>query len=560
MSTLNAVDQICEYLEHMCHGHLPKLCFCENHQSRICDSVRQKLINGFELVREGNRLEDEWNKYISELVFDTMLGLSKLMDRLTIALNRQACAKEEVNEILGLVKVIKQYYVTYGCHDTKVFFEKNEIYDNLKSRTYRTCCVCGVRRMVPENSSNLKDAVEFKDLLVVEEHELENWLRLKYDNEDEIGAESQECYHIAFAKGEKLYYHILDYDETSISNEDDSTIHPLIKNGKLSKLPSCEICFDNLRRAHKFLLKHNKCQGNSSDVSFSDTSSTTFSTTSEMERDDVWTKAIKMLKPLSFKRCDVGRIPKSLRNLNSCGRTAIAPFVAFTKVKQLRSSVHLPGSGQSSTSGSKFSVPSERIIGKEFYIPLTNNEFIKSYRKKLPRSDVAVRHRIFFLGNLTNWKSMESTLNKQNRGQSFDVQLCSKWLDVLKRTGALSSEYVLRRGKSLAQVQRKISRELAYTTTTTDSSVGVVLEDSKHAQEMDNTCTDDIAAARWLVDNKGVKTQAPGLTSSLFWNQSCNNGKVPVLKTVLKSMPGKQQTIKDTLLLKLKRHLPNEFS
>ena len=89
--------------------------------------------------------------------------------------------------------------------------------------------------------------------------------------------------------------------------------------------------------------------------------------------------------------------------------------------------------------------------------------------------------------------------------------------------------------------------------------MGVVLEDSKHAKEMDYACTDDIAAARWLIDSKGVKTQAPGLTSSLFWNNSCNDGKVPLLKTVLNSIPGKQQSIKDSLLLKLKRHLPNEF-
>ena len=154
---------------------------------------------------------------------------------------------------------------------------------------------------------------------------------------------------------------------------------------------------------------------------------------------------------------------------------------------------------------------------------------------------------------------MESTLNFQNRGHSFDAELCYRWLCVLKATGALSSEYILRRRKSLSKLQRKISKELSSTTFTTDSSVGVVLEDSKHSKEMDSACTDDIAAARLLIDCKGVKTQAPGLTSSLFWNNSCNDGKVPLLKTVLNSIPGKQHTIKDSLLLKLKRQLPNEF-
>ena len=89
--------------------------------------------------------------------------------------------------------------------------------------------------------------------------------------------------------------------------------------------------------------------------------------------------------------------------------------------------------------------------------------------------------------------------------------------------------------------------------------MGVVLEESKYAKEMDSACTDDIAAARLLIDSKGVKTEAPGFTSSLFWNNSCNVGKVPILKAVLNTIPGKQHTIKDSLLLKLKRQLPNEF-
>ena len=117
----------------------------------------------------------------------------------------------------------------------------------------------------------------------------------------------------------------------------------------------------------------------------------------------------------------------------------------------------------------------------------------------------------------------------------------------------------LRRGKSLSKLQRKISTELSSTSATTDSSVGVVLEESKNAKEMDSACTDDVAAARLLIDSKGVKSPAPGFTSSLFWNNSCNDGKVPLLKTVLNSIPGKQHTIQDSLLLKLKRQLPNEF-
>ena len=109
-----------------------------------------------------------------------------------------------------------------------------------------------------------------------------------------------------------------------------------------------------------------------------------------------------MLKPLSLKRCDLGRIPRSLGKLSNCGRTAIAPFTAFTIVRQLHSSKHLPDSSQHSTKGSKFSVPSEEIGMKEFVIPLSHEEFVNSYKTDLPREDVAVRHRVLFLGNAEN--------------------------------------------------------------------------------------------------------------------------------------------------------------
>ena len=173
-------------------------------------------------------------------------------------------------------------------------------------------------------------------------------------------------YHIAFAKRDKEYYHILDFDEVSV-NENKGMDPSLIKNGKLSKLPACDTCFENLKRAHNFLLEHQTSSDNSTDTSSSENSSNSSSVTSSREGDNPWIKALQMLKPLSFKHCDLGRIPKTMPKLNSCERTAIAPFVAFTKIKQLRSSKHLPGSAQSSTSGSKFSIPSKAVAEKEFF-------------------------------------------------------------------------------------------------------------------------------------------------------------------------------------------------
>ena len=131
-----------------------------------------------------------------------------------------------------------------------------------------------------------------------------------------------------------------------------------------------------------------------------------------------------MLKRLCFKRCDLGRIPKSLPKLSSCGRTAISPFVAYTIIRQLRCSQYLPGSAQHCSKGSTFSIPTDEVVGKDFVIPLLHDDFINTFQKELPRENIAERHRVLFLGDNNDWKSMEATLNRQNRGQSFDALEC----------------------------------------------------------------------------------------------------------------------------------------
>ena len=266
-----------------------------------------------------------------------------------------------------------------------------------------------------------------------------------------------------------------------------------------------------------------------------------------------------MLKRLCFKRCDLGRIPKSVPKLSSCGRTAIAPFVAYTIIRQLRCSRYLPGSAQHSSKGSKFSIPSDGVSGKEFIIPLQHDEFINSFQKKLPRENIAMRHRVLFLGNDKDWRSMEATLNRQNRGQSFNALECYNLLKLLKRTGALSEEFTVKRKGSLGLLQRKVQMEMSRTTNTTDSSTGVILETSNRIHQMDTKCSDDVAAARLITENGSIKSAAPGITSSLFWNKASHDSKLPLLKCMLGGLSGKKDMRNDSLLLKIKRELPNEF-
>ena len=96
-------------------------------------------------------------------------------------------------------------------------------------------------------------------------------------------------------------------------------------------------------------------------------------------------------------------------------------------------------------------------------------------------------------------------------------------------------------------LQRKIAIDFSRISRTTDSSVGIVIEESKIAKHMSDAASDDVAAARQIIDSKGVKSPTAGITSSLYWNSSCDDGKLPLLKKVLGTLPGKKKLHHDTL-------------
>ena len=97
------------------------------------------------------------------------------------------------------------------------------------------------------------------------------------------------------------------------------------------------------------------------------------------------------------------------------------------------------------------------------------------------------------------------------------------------------------------------------TTRSTDSSVGVVLESSSRVKLMNEACSDDVAGARVRTGSTGAKTLDPGVNSSLFWNKSSQCGNLPLLRSMLNDIPGKRRCFQDSLLLRIKRELPNEF-
>ena len=154
---------------------------------------------------------------------------------------------------------------------------------------------------------------------------------------------------------------------------------------------------------------------------------------------------------------------------------------------------------------------------------------------------------------------MEARLNNQIKGQSLNIAYCHIYLQLLKKTKALSSRFGIRSKSSLGMLQRKIAIDFSRISRTTDSSVGIVMEESNIVKDISDAASDDVAAARQIIDNKGIKSPTAGITSSLYWNSSCDDGKLPLLKKVLGTLPGKNKPHHDTLLLKIKRELPNEF-
>ena len=146
-----------------------------------------------------------------------------------------------------------------------------------------------------------------------------------------------------------------------------------------------------------------------------------------------------------------------------------------------------------------------------------------------------------------------------NVGLDFDVGNCIKWLKLLKRTEAFGCDIELRRLEELdrlaSQIREKLSR-----LSTTDSADGIVLENNDLVHRMSDMGGDDEARARSVLNSKGVKTDVPGITCSLYNNPDQYGAKLPVLQGMLKSINNRHTAKTDRLLLGLEKVLPDEFS
>ena len=290
-----------------------------------------------------------------------------------------------------------------GYNDITKFYDRYRQFEKIRDAKCRSCNVCGSRTRIC--GTVFQDCVKFLDLLEVTQDEVKDYEDLVEHENDDIGKLAQRVYHIEKV-GDK-YYHFLDeekyYKESSDIN--DMSKFSLVKNGKVTKLPSCSDCANKLNRRSKWAVTHSA------------------------EKLDP--NVGPPLPDFAFKLRDFGRIPEGLPELNAIDRTAIAPFTPFTRILQLRNSSGVEGGAQSATTGTSLSRESHEVRGKEFFIPLTDDEFCDSFQTTLPRTDMSHLHRIYFMGNNRNWRSMEARLNAQNLGQGFNANNCSIWIQVL---------------------------------------------------------------------------------------------------------------------------------
>ena len=243
-------EKLCFSLKEIIKGKHVE-CDCEKKEVYSCETLVKRVDLYFELLSKINQ-ELEGTRRISQILDNTPILLEDVLKRYREICCLSNCTEVDKQLFLGRIGPCQKFYLTLGTHSTSLFYAKNQLYENLKTRFYKICCVCGTKNSVADESTELKDAEAFKELLVVEEEELAEWMGLKSNDHDELGALAQQCFHIVRVEVDKKFYHILHVDDPDPDNSMEQS-SSIIKNGKLLRLPACDECFDRLKKADKFL-------------------------------------------------------------------------------------------------------------------------------------------------------------------------------------------------------------------------------------------------------------------------------------------------------------------
>ena len=136
-------------------------CQGKDFQTLSCETLMEEVDLYFTLLRNTNQMSED-KRQISQILEDTIVKLEIAFNRFRKIRNSGNCVKIDKEAFLDRIDACMQFYLTLGTHNTSLFYEKNQIYEKLKSRPYKICTVCGTRVSVADELSELKNALAFK--------------------------------------------------------------------------------------------------------------------------------------------------------------------------------------------------------------------------------------------------------------------------------------------------------------------------------------------------------------------------------------------------------------
>ena len=105
----------------------------------------------FELIRKTN-VQFENNQPISQILDITLIQLEDTLKRFRKLTSSGNCTELDKQVLFDRIAAAEQFYLLLGSHSTCLFYTKNEVYQKLKSTTYKACCVCGIKCSVADMS------------------------------------------------------------------------------------------------------------------------------------------------------------------------------------------------------------------------------------------------------------------------------------------------------------------------------------------------------------------------------------------------------------------------
>ena len=168
-------------------------CKCDK-EKRICTKLSEQFEHQLKSLKKANRdLQGELQ--VSQTLSNILFKLECIWKQFEECISLGKSTPLDKQDFIETIDDILYFYKQLGCYGTSLFYERNSVYQGLNSRSYKICCVCGLKTLPPEKPDELKDAVAFKGLLIVEDEELEEWMALMRNDDDELGAQAQECFH-----------------------------------------------------------------------------------------------------------------------------------------------------------------------------------------------------------------------------------------------------------------------------------------------------------------------------------------------------------------------------